>query len=122
MDEQPIIVTGSDRKYFLMTCLLISSLRRWASGIPAFVLDFGLDPAQQHFLNQYVTVLKRPNDLPSDLHPYIYKTAIARYLREVDWSSLIWFDSDMVAVGPISKGLSAALNNMRSSGKEMVSP
>lgn len=115
-----ILVTGCYKTYFLMTCLLLHSLKRLAPTLPLHVLDFGLDEAQRRFLETRCTVLDRPAELDANQHPFAYKAAMARYLRPVPWSSMVWMDGDMVAVGPIEASLSARLADMSRARTEVA--
>ena len=96
-----IVVTGGDRAYFLMGCMLVHSLKRWAPRLPVYFLDFGLDRQQRKFLDTICTVVRRPATLPAGLHQYAYKAAMGEFLRPIDRTTTIWLDSDMIAVGPV---------------------
>jgi hypothetical protein len=114
------LVTGCDRKYFLMTCLLLDTLRRWAPDFPVYVLDFGMDEAQRRFLSEQSTVLNRPPSLSQNLHPFQLKAAMARYLQPVNWTAMAWVDCDMIAVGPLGESLTASLRNLVSRSGEVA--
>ncbi len=117
--KDPILVTASDRKYFLLTFLLSHTLRRFAPDLSLHVLDFGLDDAQRKFLAAFCTVVPRPADMAAGLHPFIYKSHMARFLQRVKWRSMVWIDADMIAVAPLTEPLSALLAAM-AAGKHEV--
>src|SRR3982074_670415 len=100
-----ILVTAGERNYFLTRCLLMPSLRSWAPELPLYVLDFGMDQAQRRFLRGFCTVLERPADMAPNQHPFIYNAAMARFLKPVKWTTVVWLDSDIIAVGPLGKRL-----------------
>jgi hypothetical protein len=117
---QPIIITGADRHFFAMGCLLMRSLARWAPEVPRYLLDFGLDEAQRRFFRERGVLIERPADVPADLRPIVAKTAIGAYLRRVEWSALLWLDSDMLVVGPLQQRLAEVLAEMEASQSEVA--
>jgi hypothetical protein len=117
---QPIIISGADRHFFAMGCLLMRSLERWAPQLPRYLLDFGLDEPQRRFFRERGVLIERPANVPADLHPIVAKTAIGAYLRDVDWSALLWLDSDMLAVGPLQQSLADVLAEMEASQSEVA--
>jgi hypothetical protein len=115
-----VIVTGCEKNYFLMACTLLHTLKRWCPDVPVYVLDFGLDVAQKRFLADRAIVLDRPSDLPPHLDPFLYKAAIAKYLRPIDWSTIVWLDCDMIAVGPIRQRLNEVVTEMERNSIEVA--
>jgi hypothetical protein len=115
-----ILVTGCERNYFLMACLLMHTLRRWAPELPLYVLDFGMEEAQRRFLRAYCTVLDRPRELAPNLHPFVYKAAMAEFLRPIKWRSMAWLDCDMIAVGPLGERLAALMADMAEANHEVA--
>jgi hypothetical protein len=116
--ERTILVTGGDKAYFLMGCMLVHSLKKWAPRLPVYFLDFGLERAQRKFLDSICTVLRQPNDLAQGRHQHYYKGAMGEYARSVSWTTLIWLDSDMIAVGPVGEGIKRVLRQMESERSE----
>ena len=47
-----VLITGADRKFFLMAGALMHSLSRWAPHLSLRVLDFGLEDGQRRFLRE----------------------------------------------------------------------
>jgi hypothetical protein len=113
---KPILVTGCESGYFLMTAVLMHSLKRCAPGLPLHVLDFGVDERQARFLERHCRFIRRPGDVAAGAHPFFYKTQLARFLRETQWSSLVWIDCDMIAVGALKGALDALITQMESAG------
>ena len=115
-----VLVTGCERNYFLMACMLMHTLRRWAPGLPLYVLDFGMDLAQRRLLRAYCTVLDRPRELAANLHPFVYKAAMAEFLRPLKWQTMAWLDCDMIAVGPLGERLAGLLDDMATADAEVA--
>ena len=85
---KPILVTGCERDYFLMTAVLMHSLKRCAPGLTLHVLDFGMEQRQTQFSHCRWCAARR---VPPGAFVF-YKTQLqlpARHCR----SSLIWIDS-----------------------------
>ncbi len=118
--QRTILVTGGDKTYFLMGCLLVHSLRTFAPRLPVYFLDFGLDRAQRKFLETICTVVRRPKHLDAGLHHYAFKAAIGEFLREVSWTTLVWLDGDMIAVGAIGERLKLVLKQMNDDASEVA--
>jgi hypothetical protein len=118
--ERTILVTGGDRAYFLMGCMLVHSLRKWAPRLPVYFLDFGLDRAQRKFLDGICTVVARPRHLDPKQHHYASKASMGEFLRGVPWSNLVWLDSDMIALNPIADDLKGVLRDMKASGSDVA--
>ena len=118
--ERTILVTGGDKAYFLMGCMLVHSLRTCAPRLPVYFLDFGLERPQRKFLDTICTVVRRPEQLGAAQHPYSYKAAMGEYLRAVRRTSLVWLDSDMIAVGAVGESLKAVLRQMDNNGREVA--
>jgi hypothetical protein len=110
--ERTILVTGGDKAYFLMGCMLVHSLRKFAPRLPVYFLDFGLERAQRKFLDTICTVVARPRHLDPAQHHYASKASMGEFLRDVPWSTLVWLDSDMIAVSPLADDLKAVLRDM----------
>ena len=108
---EPILVTGCDSNYFLMTAVLMHSLKRCAPRLPLRVLDFGVDERQGRFLDRHCKFIRRPADVPASAHPILAKTLLASYLRGTPWSSLVWIDCDMMAAGALEGGSISARGN-----------
>jgi hypothetical protein len=117
--EGTAILTGTTGRYLIMTCLLERSLKHWAEDLELFVLDFGLDERQRRFFKNRGALLDRPNRMKRGLHPYYYKGAMAEFLGKT-WSSLMWVDSDMIAVAPLRDALIELLREMEKSGYEVA--
>jgi lipopolysaccharide biosynthesis glycosyltransferase len=113
---EPILVTGCDGKYFLMTAVLMHSLKRCAPRLPLHVLDFGVDERQARFLERHCKFIRRPVDVPADSHPIFSKTQLASFLRDTPWSSLVWIDCDMMAVGALEGALDELITRMEGTG------
>jgi lipopolysaccharide biosynthesis glycosyltransferase len=113
---KPTLVTACERNYFLMTALLMHSLKRCAPGLPLHVLDLGLDERQARFLERHCTFIPRPADVPAGAHPILAKTLLAGYLRDTPWSSLVWIDCDMMAAGALEGALDTLVAQMESTG------
>ena len=106
---RPIVVSGADKHFFAMGCLLMQSLAQWAPDLPFYFLDFGLDEAQRRFLRERKVLIERPASVPENLHPIVCKTAIGEYLRGIEWPAVLWLDSDMLVVGPLQDRLAEVL-------------
>jgi SEC-C motif len=106
-----IIVTGGDRRYFLMICTLMQSLQ--ASGRDALVLDFGLGEPERAFLRSKNALLDMPAKAAGQ-SPFLLKTTLGDYLAAVSeyWSAGVWFDADMIVDGNISGPLADLLDAM----------
>lgn len=117
---RPIIVSGADKHFFAMGCLLMHSLAQWAPDLPFYLLDFGLDDAQRQFLRERKVLIDRPASVPDNLHPIVCKTAISEYLRGVEWPAVLWLDSDMLVVGPLQDRLAEVLSGMTTTQGEVA--
>jgi hypothetical protein len=115
---KPILVTGCERDYFLMTAVLMHSLKRCAPGLTLHVLDFGMEERQAQFLARHCRLERRPADVPPGAHSFFYKTQLAGFLRDTAWSSLIWIDSDMMAVGALESAIDALMAQMSDAGAQ----
>lgn len=116
----PIVVSGADKRFFIMSCLLLRSLAQWAPEVPFYCLDYGLDEAQRRYFRERAVLIERPAGVPTDLHPIVAKTALGEYLRGREWSSVLWLDSDMLAVGPLQQSLGEALAGMDAARSEVA--
>ena len=116
-----ILVTGAEKNYFVSGCMLMWSLKLWAPELPFYFLDFGLEEGQRNFLRGQGALIERPAELAADLHPFAYKAAMGEYLRGIDWSEMVWLDSDMIAVAPLGEKLATVLTEMAGNGKEVAS-
>jgi hypothetical protein len=117
---RPIVVSGADKHFFAMGCLLMHSLAQWAPDLPFYLLDFGLDDAQRRFLRERQVLIDRPDNVPKNLHPIVCKTAIGEYLHGIEWSAVLWLDSDMLVVGPLQERLDDVLNSMAATQREVA--
>ena len=117
---RPIVVTGADKHFFAMGCLLMRSLAQWAPELPFYFLDFGLDDAQRRYLRERKVLIERPTSVPENLHPIVCKTAIGEYLHGIEWSAVLWLDSDMLVVGPLQDRLAEVLNSMAATQSEVA--
>jgi hypothetical protein len=117
---RPIVITGADANYFLMGCVLMRSLAQSAPGLPFYFLDFGLEEPQRRFLSGRKVLIDRPSTVPENLHPIVGKMAIGEYLRELDWSAVLWLDSDMLTVGSLSDSLAEVLAGMAAAQREVA--
>src|ERR1700683_4380038 len=95
---RPIVVSGADKHFFAMGCLLMHSLAQWAPDLPFYLLDFGLDDAQRRFLREHQVLIERPDNVPKNLHPIVCKTAIGEYLHGIEWSAVLWLARDKLGV------------------------
>jgi hypothetical protein len=116
---RPIVVSGADKHFFVMGCLLMHSLAQWAPELPFYFLDFGLDEAQRRYLRERKVLIERPASVPENLHPIVCKTAIGEYLRGIEWSAVLWLDSDMLVVGPLQDRLAEVLNSIATAQREV---
>lgn len=103
-----------------MACLLGQSLKRHAPEVDFRVLDFGLTEPHRAFLKRRGYLVTRPADMPPDLHPYAYKASIGDFVRDVEWSNLVWIDADMIAVAPITASLHSLLDEMGKRGADVA--
>jgi hypothetical protein len=110
--ERTVLITGGDKAYFLMGCMLVHSLKTHAPRLPVYFLDFGLDRAQRIFLSGLCTVVRRPDRLDPAMHHYASKAAMGEFMRGVPWSNLIWLDSDMIAIGAVGASLKGLLRQL----------
>jgi len=117
---RPIVVSGADKHFFAMGCLLMRSLAQWAPDLPFYLLDFGLDEAQRRFLRERKVLIERPASVPENLHPIVCKTAIGEYLRGIEWPAVLWLDSDMLVVGPLQDRLDEVLSGMAEAQREVA--
>ena len=117
--EGTAIVTGTNGRYLIMTCLLQCSLKHWAENFEVFVLDFGLNERERRFLKNWCKLRDRPSRMKRGLDPFYYKGAMAEFIDK-GWSSLIWMDGDMFAVGPLGNALTSLLREMEKSGHEIA--
>jgi hypothetical protein len=117
---RPIVVSGADKHFFAMGCLLMHSLAQWAPELPFYFLDFGLDDVQRRFLRERKVLIERAASVPENLHPIVCKTAIGEYLHGIEWSAVLWLDSDMLVVGPLRDRLAEVLNSMASTQREVA--
>jgi hypothetical protein len=115
-----VLVTGCEKNYFVMTLMLLHTLKRWAPAFPVYVLDFGMTEPQKAFLGKRATVLALPPEVPAGEHSLFYKTAMGNYLRGVDWSAMAWIDCDMVALGPVGERIDALIDRMERDGSEIA--
>lgn len=115
-----VLVTGGDKNYFLMGCMLVHGLKEHAPGRPVYFLDFGLDIAQRNFLGKICTVLRRPESLETMQNSFALKGAIGEFLRHIPWNNCVWLDCDMIAVGPVGLGLERVLRQMDDTGSEIA--
>src|SRR5690349_12567546 len=92
--SQPVIIAAANSSYFLMTCLLMESVAKFAKSCKFFALDFGLTEAERGFLRSKQALIDMPVGVPGispTAHPYFLKTVIARYLDAIDPSSpIVW--------------------------------
>jgi hypothetical protein len=117
---RPIVVSGADKHFFAMGCLLMHSLAGWAPDLAFYFLDFGLDDAQRGFLRERKVLIERPAGVPENLHPIVCKTAIGEYLHGIEWSAVLWLDSDMLVVGPLRDRLAEELDRMAAAQREVA--
>ena len=117
---RPIVVSGADKHFFAMGCLLMQSLAQWAPNLPFYFLDFGLNEAQRRFLRERKVLIERPASVPETLHPIVCKTAIGEYLRGIEWPAILWLDSDMLVVGPLQNRLAEVLSGMEETQSEVA--
>ncbi len=117
---RPIVVSGADKHFFAMGCLLMRSLAQWAPDLPFYLLDFGLDEAQRRFLRERKVLIERPASVPENLHPIVCKTAIGEYLHGIEWPAVLWLDSDMLVVGPLQDRLDEVLSGMTATQREVA--
>ena len=117
---RPIVISGADKHFFVMGCLLMNSLAQWAPDLPFYFLDFGLDDAQRRFLRGRKVLIDQPKSIPESLHPIVRKTAIAEYLRGLEWSAVLWLDSDMLVAAPLQDRLAEVLSSMAATQREVA--
>jgi len=111
--ERTILVTGGDKTYFLMGCMLVHSLRTFAPRLPIYFLDFGLERSQRRFLDSICTVIRRPKHINPASHHFAMKAAMGDFVRDISWTNLVWFDSDMIIIGAIVDRLKHLLGQMK---------
>ena len=111
----PKFVTGANEKYFFMCGILHESLRKHAPCTPLFVMDFGLNEAQQRILDDKGMRLPMPAGLDAGMHPYKLKSSVDLYTgsKPGPW---VWIDSDMMAVRDCDADLEAAWQGFRRDG------
>jgi hypothetical protein len=117
---RPIVISGADKHFFAMGCLLMHTLAQWAPDLRFYFLDFGLDEAQRRFLRERKVLIDRPESIPQSLHPIVRKTAIAEYLRGLEWSTVLWLDSDMLVAGPLQDRLAEVLDSMTATQRDVA--
>ena len=113
---KPTLVTACERNYFLMTAVLMHTLKRCAPSLALHVLDLGVDERQARFLDRHCNFVRRPADVPTGAHPILAKTLLASYLRIIPWSSLVWIDCDMMAAGALEGALDTLIAQMEGTG------
>jgi hypothetical protein len=128
--EKTVLVTGGDAKYFLMSCLLLHSLRRFSSGLPVYFLDFGLTRTQRAFLEKICILVDRPRELTLALphlafkaamgNQFALKAAMGKFLHSIPWTNFIWIDTDMIVVHPFQERLAALLRQMTQNNSDVA--
>jgi hypothetical protein len=115
-----IIVTGADKTYFTMGCLLMHSVAQAAPDLPFYFLDFGLEEAQRNYLRARGVLCERPPSVPQNTHPIVRKTALAEYLRDIAHDTVLWLDSDMLVVGALQQGLAEVITAMEAARSKVA--
>ncbi len=120
MEPETIVVTGADENYFVLACLLMQSLKRFAPRFPFYVLDFGLNGAQRRFLAGRGMLIDMPASVERGSHPFVCKTALGDYLRAVSWLEVVWLDSDTIAVRALDDDLQALVADLKRDSIEVA--
>ena len=124
LDELPVIIAAANSAYFLMTCLLMELVARFAKSCKFFALDFGLTDAERRFLRSRQALIEMPANVPGvspAAHPYFLKTAIVRYLDAIEPSSpIVWIDGDVVLGRNIDRPLDGVLAAMKDSQSDIA--
>jgi hypothetical protein len=111
--SRPVIIAAANSSYFLMTCLLMESVARFAKSCRFYALDFGLTDAERRFLRSKQALIEMPAGVPGispGTHPYVLKTAIVKYLDAIDPASpIVWIDGDVVLGADIDRPLAGVL-------------
>lgn len=114
-----LLITGADRKFFLMVGALMHSLRCHAPNLQLRILDFGMSESQCRFFQAKGVLLPTPPDLQGT-HFFVRKAAMGDYVAGLDWDTLVWLDSDMIVTGPLEAALAGLLGQMAASGAELA--
>lgn len=112
-------VTGVNADYFYILFPLFTSLKHTDPAVKVHVCDFGLTEPQRVFLRRKGLLLEAPAELVG-AHPWRCKAALGRYVAGIPWDVLVWLDSDMLAVAPISAGLSDIAEQLRTTGTPLA--
>lgn len=94
-----IYITGADCNYFFSTIMLLQAFKEYCPNTTLWVCDFGLNQDQQCLLSQAGCLIQKPVMLPDRLHPWIYKSSIIHYLKNLSFDVVVWLDSDTFPVG-----------------------
>ena len=112
MHRSTICVTGANAQYFSMACMLLQSFKVECPGGQLYICDFGLTAKQKKFLNRAGVLLKRPEHLNDDLHPFCLKASIGDFVSHLEFDNLIWLDSDIFLTGDICGPITKALKTL----------
>jgi len=118
--NQQILVTGCDSRYFLMACMLLQSLKKWAGNRHLFVLDFGLTNQQCSFLASQNALIRKPS-IPLRPEWYALKTMLALFLDQLEnWRTAVWLDSDMIVRGDLWQPLHKVVDEMEAEAVDVA--
>ncbi len=115
----PKFVTGADQKYFFMCGILHESLKKYAPGIPLYVMDFGLSEGQKSILEKSGMLLPLPSGLEAGLPPSRLKSSIDLFTGggAGPW---VWIDADMMAVRECRRQLEDLLGSLGDDGTRLA--
>lgn len=97
-EQRVRFVTGANSRYFFMCGILLESLNEFFPEIPSFVMDFGFTESEAQFFDTKKKLVRRPQGLKKDDHPYKLKSSMHSFLAEQFPGTSIWVDADIIAV------------------------
>ena len=97
-----VYITGADNNYFFSTIILLQAFKEYCPNRKLWVCDFGLNKDQQNLLSQAGCLLRKPDTLQESMHPWIYKSSMIHYLKNITFDFIVWLDSDAFIVGPFA--------------------
>jgi hypothetical protein len=97
-----IYITGADCNYFFSAVILLQAFKEYCRNRKLWICDFGLNKEQQRLLTHAGCLIQKPDMLQDRLHPWIYKSSIIHYLKNMSFDSVVWLDSDAFIVGPFA--------------------
>jgi lipopolysaccharide biosynthesis glycosyltransferase len=117
--NQQILITGCDSRYFLMACMLLQLVRKWARDAHLFVLDFGLTNQQCSFLASQNALIRTPSISFRPHHAV--KTMLAPFLDQLEnWRTAVWLDSDMIVQRDLWQTLRIVMDEMEAEAVDVA--